>query len=785
MQPAATASPRDTLQSFLAAADKVAEQKRLGDFDESEYHLLRQAIAMLDFSATPDGDDWSERMLRVALLHEVLGRAELPSVADIPSAQAVAAEGITEWDLPGTRIRLERVASGPRAGEFLFSADTVALLDRLYRRAKVQPYRADAVPGIYEQVISLADADGVYERLIRVYQRLEPVDTTSPRTTLNGFLESLNRAYALVMEADAALSAEPPTMSKAEARVLERRAARLLQRAVNALDLRRVPAALREEAGEEAALMLKEVLDRMILPPLDAVPDERAVAAARDGVLGPFLQGDGPLRWRIPNTEIEIIEISEGDRQGEFLFSAITVEDIRHAFDAVRDLPYRKAAFAGTELDYRSADVSPGFYDYFVSTPGHLVPRASVSGELIDRLPGWLRTLYGGQTLWQWAALLLAVPLLVSIVTLLVQVTRRLAKQMETPAGCFVRVLGPIAAAFLVSAGLNFLAGPVHLTGGVLTAITIIGKAVVIALLVWAVFGLSRAIAESVIASPRTRIKEDSIDATMWRIGSRMLGFLLSVAVLIRGMQVLGADVLPLLAGLGVGGLAVALAARETLTDIFGALMILADRPYRIGHWVVIGEYEGTVQSIGIRSTRIRTFYDSVLTIPNSKAVTSVVDNMGMREYRRIKTYIGIRYDTPPERLEAFLEGIKRIIQTNPATRKDYFHVVLNDFGPDHLRILLYCFLEVPDWSAELVERQRILLEIIRLAHALGVQFAFPTQTLEIESFPGQPRREPLPNASADELRAIAERYASPEGAARPPGLGIFVPPHEERPRQG
>jgi MscS family membrane protein len=315
LQPGATASPRDTLRSFLAAADEVAEQKRLGDLDESEYHLLRQAIAMLDFSATPDGDDWSERMLRVALLHEVLGRAPLPSVADIPDAQAVVAEGITEWNLPGTRIRLERVASGPRAGEFLFSADTVALLDRFYRRAKDQPYRVDAVPGIYEQVLSLADANGVYERLIRVYQRLEPVNTTSPRTTLNGFLESLNRAYALVMEADAALRSHPPTMSREEARALERRASRLLQRAVDALDLRRIPPALRQEAGEEAALMLKEVLDRMVLPPLDAVPDERKVAAARDGLLGPFLQGDGPLRWRIPNTEIEIIEISEGDRQ--------------------------------------------------------------------------------------------------------------------------------------------------------------------------------------------------------------------------------------------------------------------------------------------------------------------------------------------------------------------------------------------------------------------------------------------------------------------------------------
>jgi MscS family membrane protein len=221
---------------------------------------------------------------------------------------------------------------------------------------------------------------------------------------------------------------------------------------------------------------------------------------------------------------------------------------------------------------------------------------------------------------------------------------------------------------------------------------------------VWALFTFCTAVAETVIASPRTRIKEESIDATMWRIGSRILGFLLGVAILVRGMQILGPDVVPLLAGLGVGGLAVALAARETLTDVFGSLMILADRPYRIGHWVKIGDKEGTVESIGIRSTRIRSSYDWVLSIPNSKAVPSIVDNMGGRRYRRVRTHIGIRYDTPPERIEAFLEDIKRIIHTNQATRKDYFHVALNDFGPDHLVVLLHFFVKVPDCSSMLYD---------------------------------------------------------------------------------
>lgn len=107
--------------------------------------------------------------------------------------------------------------------------------------------------------------------------------------------------------------------------------------------------------------------------------------------------------------------------------------------------------------------------------------------------------------------------------------------------------------------------------------------------------------------------------------------------------------------------------------------------------------------------------------------------------------------------------------------------MVLNDFGPDSLVIMLYFFVKVPDWSTELVERQRVFLEVMRLADSLGVGFAFPTQTVEIETFPGQPGREPLPAASDEELRHIADDYADADASARPRGLGIFVPPHEER----
>jgi MscS family membrane protein len=185
LHPPTTSSPRDTLGGFLDAANRLAAKKREpGGFDEDSYRLLRRAADMLDFSATPHGDNWAERILRVALLHDVLSRVPLPTETDIPDETAVTDSTLTEWQIPGTSIRIERVAAGPRAGEFLFSAETVAAADRIYRRVKALPYRDEATPGVYEQVFELTGSDGVYESQTKLQQRLQPVDTDSPRATL-------------------------------------------------------------------------------------------------------------------------------------------------------------------------------------------------------------------------------------------------------------------------------------------------------------------------------------------------------------------------------------------------------------------------------------------------------------------------------------------------------------------------------------------------------------------------------------------------------------------------
>lgn len=208
--------------------------------------------------------------------------------------------------------------------------------------------------------------------------------------------------------------------------------------------------------------------------------------------------------------------------------------------------------------------------------------------------------------------------------------------------------------------------------------------------------------------------------------------FVFSIGALLIGDS-FNLDMKSILAGMGIGGIAFALAAKDTISNIFGSLTVLIDRPFSIGDWVLIGDkIEGTVEEVGLRSTRIRTFYDSLITVPNGLLTNIHIDNYGKRTYRRFTSKIGLQYDTPAPLIEKFCEGIRQIIAVHPATRKDYFHVYFSGMGASSLEILIYVFWKVPDWSQELQEKHRLLLDILRLGESLDVKFAFPTQTLHL-----------------------------------------------------
>ncbi len=228
----------------------------------------------------------------------------------------------------------------------------------------------------------------------------------------------------------------------------------------------------------------------------------------------------------------------------------------------------------------------------------------------------------------------------------------------------------------------------------------------------------------------RMKNRDANIDVIFFPLFTRTAKVLIFCFGWVSLAQAFQWPVVGVVSGLGIGGIAIAFAAKETIANLFGSVTVLADRPFVIGDWIKTGDIEGTVESVGMRSTRIRTFYNSLVTIPNNNLTTAVIDNMGARYYRRYRTFLSVPLTTEPERIDAFCEGVRELIRRHPYTRKDLFYVYLHEFKPSSLDILLNVFFVCPDASIEFRERGRLISDILRLAKELGVTFALPAQTI-------------------------------------------------------
>jgi len=202
---------------------------------------------------------------------------------------------------------------------------------------------------------------------------------------------------------------------------------------------------------------------------------------------------------------------------------------------------------------------------------------------------------------------------------------------------------------------------------------------------------------------------------------------------LLNVLQELDVNVTALIAGVSIGGLALALAAQDTVKNLIGSSMIFLDKPFQIGDYIVGGSYEGTVEEVGFRTTRIRNVDKSVISVPNGNVANDTITNWGLRPARRMQMTIGILYSTPPDRIEKFLEGIRHILETHPKTSKTDFIVRLHSLGASSIDIFYRVYLFAPTIINELEIREEIMFGIIRLAERVGVSFAFPSTSLYVE----------------------------------------------------
>jgi MscS family membrane protein len=396
---------------------------------------------------------------------------------------------------------------------------------------------------------------------------------------------------------------------------------------------------------------------------------------------------------------------------------------------------------------------------------------------LIDQLPEWTTNEWFGIKIWQYLAvffwILIGLVLMKVFEFFLDNYVSRLAKKtkfswdddlidsIEKPSRyIFVTVF------FLLTySNLQF-------SVTVSQAISVFLEIALSAAVVWLFYNLADVFSKYLtVVTSKT---ETELDDQLIPLIRKTLRFFVLIMGVIAILQNNGINVASLIAGLGIGGLAVALAARETLANFFGSVTIFLDRPFKIGDWIKTGEVEGTVEEVGFRSTRIRTFYNSLVSVPNSNLANADIDNLGLRRYRRLKTVLNLTYSTTPEQMEAFVEGIKAIVKANKHFRQDMYEVHFNSFGAHSLDVLVYVFFDVPDWSTELQQRHNFFLEVLRLAKEVGVEFAFPTQTLHMDSFYKEEPRKVGEERSEEELASAVHEFGPGGKKGKPDGVRIF-----------
>jgi MscS family membrane protein len=509
---------------------------------------------------------------------------------------------------------------------------------------------------------------------------LNYVKTDSPRDTMETFINAMNDYKAGVLNND---------LDKKD-RIYD---------AVRCFAEKDTAVLVSQREKELAAIFLKEVIDRVIVIDFGLIPET--------------LEKN---RWRLKSTEIVLRPQVGGERDGEWLITEDSWKRSRQFYERVKDLPYLEGSGGG------AAYIQPWMEKY---------------------LPEWAKEETLKLKNWQWLGLLLGliIGLMFRLLTILIlaiykglslpekhQWQKDLIDQIEKPTSLLVSAFfWWFWIYYLKLEGFSF-----SLVNGfiqVLFGVSLTWAAFVAASVLGSYLNEKASETESTLDDQLVPFFEKAIKLTVI-----LLGFLIV-------LQNMGVNVFSLLAGLGLGGLAFALAAKDTAANLFGSIMILVDRPFKIGDWVVVDTVEGTVEDIGFRSTRIRTFYNSLITVPNANMANAQIDNLGERQYRRTKTTLGVTYDTPMEKLNLFVDGIRKIIYENPISRKDYYHVYFSGYGSSSLNILVYFFLITNDWAEELKERHKIYEQIYALAEELQVEFAFPTQTLHLHN-ESSPRAE-------------------------------------------
>jgi len=565
---------------------------------------------------------------------------------------------------------------------------------------------------------SIVEDNRPNETVVMPRKAFDWVDTSSPRDTLKSFLLGIQRYYDLIRE-------------NGYTRNNWRELSNIIKQAERLFDLRMVPSGHRRDVAHETTALIREAIARVPLPNLEEIPDEDEMAAR--------IMAGKSVVYRIPNTPFEITRIDAGPDTGRYQFTQKSVAQARDFYEEIKTYPFQP----------EQADIK-GLYDAYFLSPGPLIPR-----EWIEALPGWLQFEFFGNRAWQLLVVVAIVAFYVAAILLLHGLIKHVSRDWNPLNRNLILLLRPFVAIVLIFTLEWFFIHQVRLTGEVARVVEFVKHLIVLFASV-VITMVSGSVLAEIIVSTR-RFEHQQLDQQLTRLIVRLLSIVIAAVIVIEEMQQLGFSVATLLAGASVGGLALGLAAQDTLKNIFGGIELSLDKPFVEGQRVKIKGYKGEIEEIGLRSTKLRTRSGHQITIPNQETAKLDIENIDRRPFIRRKFNITITYDTPPEKIARALELLREILAVpevqetegnesvtigsperkphpNEAINQTGFLplVYFSDLNADSLNLLVYYWYHPPEYWDYLEHATWINMHIMERFNAEGIDFAFPTQTLHL-----------------------------------------------------
>lgn len=461
-------------------------------------------------------------------------------------------------------------------------------------------------------------------------------------------------------------------------------------RAAAHLDLRRLNTAAREIDGPRLARELKVVLDQKLWIEPDLISDQ--AAGNLDDGLPPEFERVGSIATDRGSVDILLENVGHDPGDRHWRFAASTVARI------------------------------PQLYGQF-------------GNGLLERLlPAPLRQIrFLEAELWQWIGLVLVVIVAFGLAWMIVTIVHRTLRPLVHRTALTFDdalldlVIGPLrlvvwVGLFAFGAVFLNLSVPVqNFLGGVQTVIVSLA-------VTWLV--LRGVDIGSSVLEERFRAKGMTPAISALPLGRRALKVVIASLALLAMLQNLGVQVTALVASLGVGGLALALAAQKTVENLFGGVSVIMDQPVRVGDFCKFGETVGTVEDIGLRSTRVRTLDRTVISIPNADFAAQQIENFGRRDRIRLALTLGLLYQTTPDQLRWVLVQLKQLLLSHPRVLPDPARVRFVGLGASALNVEVFAYIDTADFNEFAAIREDILLRILDVVAASGTGFAYPTQTL-------------------------------------------------------